>query len=100
MEIFEPLLSSIILKKVHRLILHHIYHSVNQLTVLVFGRLFDENEYDWITGGFMISNFRANSQLSMLLLLLLVVPAALAWDPAEGDVPWQPEEIALFELVS
>ena len=50
--------------------------------------------------GFMISNFRANSQLSMLLLLLLVVPAALAWDPAEGDVPWQPEEIALFELVS
>ena len=36
----------------------------------------------------------------MLLLLLLVVPAALAWDPAEGDVPWQPEEIALFELVS
>jgi len=33
-----------------------------------------------------------------LVLLLLVVPA-LAWDPAEGDVPWQPEEIALFELV-
>ena len=72
MEIFEPLLSSIILKKVHRL----------------------------MCLGFMISNFRANSQLSMLLLLLLVVPAALAWDPAEGDVPWQPEEIALFELVS
>ena len=37
---------------------------------------------------------------SMLLLLLLVLPAALAWDPAEGDVPWQPDEIALFELVS
>ena len=36
----------------------------------------------------------------MLLLLLLVVPAALAWDPAEGDVPWQPDEIALFELVT
>jgi len=35
----------------------------------------------------------------MLLLLLVVVPAALAWDPAEGDVPWQPDEIALFELV-
>ena len=35
----------------------------------------------------------------MMLLLLLVVPAALAWDPAEGDVPWQPDEIALFELV-
>jgi len=35
----------------------------------------------------------------MLLFLLLVVPAALAWDPAEGDVPWQPDEIALFELV-
>merc|ERR1719204_1812229 len=29
----------------------------------------------------------------------LVLPAALAWDPAEGDVPWQPDEIALFELV-
>ena len=35
-----------------------------------------------------------------MLLLLLVLPAALAWDPAEGDVPWQPDEIALFELVS
>ena len=35
-----------------------------------------------------------------MLFLLLVLPAALAWDPAEGDVPWQPEEIALFELVS
>jgi len=35
----------------------------------------------------------------MFLPLLLLVPAALAWDPAEGDVPWQPEEIALFELV-
>ena len=35
-----------------------------------------------------------------MLLLLLVLPAVLAWDPAEGDVPWQPDEIALFELVS
>jgi len=39
----------------------------------------------------------------MLLLpssLLLLLPAlTMSWDPAEGDVPWQPEEIALFELV-
>lgn len=38
----------------------------------------------------------------MLLLpsLLLLLPSlSLAWDPAEGEVPWQPEEIALFELV-
>merc|ERR1712080_20699 len=38
-------------------------------------------------------------QSRMFLPLLLLFPAALAWDPAEGDVPWEPEEIALFELV-
>lgn len=37
--------------------------------------------------------------LSLLLTLLTLLPALLAWDPSEGDVPWQPDEIALFELV-
>lgn len=36
---------------------------------------------------------------SLLLTLMALTPALLAWDPSEGDVPWQPEEIALFELV-
>jgi len=37
----------------------------------------------------------------MLLLFpfLAYVPQLLAWDPADGDIPWQPDEIALFELV-
>ena len=37
----------------------------------------------------------------MLLLFpfLAFVPQLLAWDPADGDIPWQPDEIALFELV-
>jgi len=33
------------------------------------------------------------------VMAALVAAPGLAWDPAEGDVPWQPEEIALFELV-
>jgi len=37
--------------------------------------------------------------LRWLLPLIACLPALLAWDPADGDVPWQPEEIALFELV-
>jgi len=35
----------------------------------------------------------------MFFLLVSFLPALLAWDPADGDIPWQPEEIALFELV-
>lgn len=35
----------------------------------------------------------------MFWSLFILLPAAMAWDPAEGDVPWQVEEIALFELV-
>ena len=35
----------------------------------------------------------------MFILLVTFLPALLAWDPADGDIPWQPEEIALFELV-
>jgi len=37
--------------------------------------------------------------LRWLLPLFVRLPALLAWDPADGDIPWQPEEIALFELV-
>jgi len=37
--------------------------------------------------------------LLWLLPLFVCLPALLAWDPADGDIPWQPEEIALFELV-
>eukprot|EP00092_Neocalanus_flemingeri_P008590 GFUD01009256.1.p1 GENE.GFUD01009256.1~~GFUD01009256.1.p1 ORF type:complete len:265 (-),score=98.02 GFUD01009256.1:104-898(-) len=37
--------------------------------------------------------------LRWFLLLVIGLPALLAWDPADGDIPWQPEEIALFELV-
>jgi len=34
-----------------------------------------------------------------LLPFFFCLPAFLAWDPADGDIPWQPEELALFELV-
>jgi len=37
--------------------------------------------------------------LPWLVALLCLLPTLLAWDPKEGDVPWEPEEIALFELV-
>ena len=41
------------------------------------------------------------SMLALYTGLLLLLPfACLGWDPAEGEVPWQPEEIALFELVT
>jgi len=39
------------------------------------------------------------TMLNWLLPLLACLPALLAWDPSDGDMPWQPEEIALFELV-
>ena len=35
----------------------------------------------------------------LLLPLLLLAQQLQAWDPADGDIPWQPDEIALFELV-
>ena len=37
--------------------------------------------------------------LRWMLPLIACLPALLAWDPSDGDMPWQPEEIALFELV-
>jgi len=37
--------------------------------------------------------------LSWLVPIISCLPVLLAWDPADGDIPWQPEEIALFELV-
>jgi len=37
--------------------------------------------------------------LCWLVPLFVCLPGLLAWDPADGDIPWQPEEIALFELV-
>jgi len=37
--------------------------------------------------------------LCWLVTLITCLPALLAWDPSDGDMPWQPEEIALFELV-
>merc|ERR1712202_48702 len=39
------------------------------------------------------------NMLRWLLPLFVRLPALLAWDPADGDIPWQPEEVALFELV-
>lgn len=38
-------------------------------------------------------------RICLLLPFLCLLPCLLAWDPSEGDVPWQLEEIALFELV-
>jgi len=35
----------------------------------------------------------------LLLLLPLLLPGLLAWDPADGPEPWTQEELALFELV-
>jgi len=37
--------------------------------------------------------------LNWLFPLLAFLPAMLAWDPSDGDMPWTPEETALFELV-
>ena len=35
--------------------------------------------------------------LFWLVTLITCLPALLAWDPSDGDMPWQPEEIVLFE---
>ena len=35
----------------------------------------------------------------LLLMLPLLLPGLLAWDPADGPEPWTQEELALFELV-
>jgi len=37
--------------------------------------------------------------IGWLVTLITCLPALLAWDPSDGDMPWQPEEIAPFELV-
>ena len=37
--------------------------------------------------------------LYWLVTLITCLPVLLAWDPSDGDMPWQTEEIALFELV-
>jgi len=37
--------------------------------------------------------------MMLVMVMAALLAPGLAWDPAEGDVPWQPEEIALFELV-
>ena len=34
-----------------------------------------------------------------LVTRITCLPALLDWDPSDGDMPWQPEEIAPFELV-
>jgi len=34
-----------------------------------------------------------------LVTFLFFLQTTFSWDPADGDIPWQPEEIALFELV-
>merc|ERR1712013_766901 len=45
------------------------------------------------------SRRKSEDTTTMFFLLVSFLPALLAWDPADGDIPWQPEEIALFELV-
>ena len=45
------------------------------------------------------SQYPTPMMLCWLVTLINCFPALLACDPSDGDMPWKPEKIALFELV-